>query len=86
MMSPFKHTQQDSRIIPDIKSVTFWCQARLFPSTQSSLKAHALPGIPQPIITQLWYVSLRCIRLLTKLIQASQIHIKEYLRSFNSIE
>ena len=80
---PSKHTQPDSRIIPDIKFVTFWCQARLFPSTQGSLKAHALPGIPQPIITKLWYVSLRCIRLLTKLTQALQIYIKEYPRSFD---
>ena len=80
---PSKHTQQDSRIIPEIKFVTFWRQAGLLPSIQGSLKAHAIPSIPQPTITQLWYVSLRCIRLLTKLTQALQICIQEYPRSFD---
>ena len=38
-----KHTQQDSRIIPDVKFVTFWCQARLFSKYPKLFKGSRIP-------------------------------------------
>ena len=43
MVSPFKHTQQDSRIIPDIKSVTFLVSGQTFSKHPKLFKGSRTP-------------------------------------------